>query len=329
MKSIVKIFFLQLLFSTGLLAQQEEFGLASFYSDLFHGKPTASGELYDKSKLTCAHKTLPFGTILKVTRLDNNQSVEVKVNDRGPFISGRVVEISKAAADKIGLVKDGSTKVKVQVASSQKATEATAAKTEPLPKSAETPVTVEKKAEKPAEKAKDASAEKGKAASEKEKPAAKPAAAEKEKPAAKPVSAEKSAPVNQKPAAVDKKETTSKGAGKVPSDYGKAVKVKGSDYQVNDLYQIELKRPEKKGFAVQVAVLSSQDALFKKIAELQEDWFDNILVSVQSGPKGEMQYKLFLGSFPTEPEASNYKVALKKKKIDGFVVDLSNLGKEK
>lgn len=96
-------------------AQQEELGLASFYSDLFHGKPTASGELYDKNKLTAAHKTLPFGTSIKITRLDNGKSVVVRVNDRGPYISGRIVEISKAAAEKIGLDKDGVTRVKVEV----------------------------------------------------------------------------------------------------------------------------------------------------------------------------------------------------------------------
>ena len=107
MKNLLKIFVFSLLFATSLTAQDEEFGLASYYSDLFHGKPTASGELYDKTKFSCAHKTFPFGTMLKVTRLDNNKSVQVRVTDRGPFISGRVVEVSRAAADAIGLVHPG------------------------------------------------------------------------------------------------------------------------------------------------------------------------------------------------------------------------------
>lgn len=327
MKSILKIFLLNLFFATSLLAQQEEFGLASYYSDLFHGKPTASGELYDKGKLTCAHKTLPFGTVLKVTRLDNNQSVEVKVNDRGPFISGRVVEVSKGAAEKLGLVKDGSAKVKVEVAKPGKPAEATANnKVEELPKSAETPVAIEKKEAKPTEPQKEPVAEKSKSGNE-SKAATKPAAEAKAPPKAATANApaKPNAPVNQKPVA-DKKETADKGA-PAKQEPPKAVKIKGSDYQANDLFQLELKRPDKKGFGVQVAVLSSQDALFKKVAELQENWFDNILVNVQSGPKGEMQYKVLLGAFATEAEANSYKSSLKKKKMDGFVVDLASLGK--
>ena len=88
MKSTFKIILLNLFLTTALMAQDDEFGIASYYSDLFQGKPTASGELYDKAQLTAAHKTLPFGTLVKVTRLDNNKSVQVRVNDRGPFISG-------------------------------------------------------------------------------------------------------------------------------------------------------------------------------------------------------------------------------------------------
>lgn len=101
------------------VAQQEELGLASFYSDLFNGKPTASGELYNKDGMTAAHKTIPFGTTVRITRLDNGKSVTVKVNDRGPYISGRIVELSRAAADKIDLVRDGTTRVKVEVVSSE------------------------------------------------------------------------------------------------------------------------------------------------------------------------------------------------------------------
>ena len=75
---------------------QEEFGIASYYADAFHGRKTASGTLYHKDKLTAAHKDLPFGTVIKVTRLDNKSSVKVTVNDRGPYIKGRIVDLSKA-----------------------------------------------------------------------------------------------------------------------------------------------------------------------------------------------------------------------------------------
>lgn len=91
----------------------EEFsGEASYYADKFHGKKTASGEVFNQYKLTCAHKTLPFGTKLEVTNLKNNKTVTVVVNDRGPFVSGRVVDLSKAAAKKIDMIKYGVVKVK-------------------------------------------------------------------------------------------------------------------------------------------------------------------------------------------------------------------------
>jgi rare lipoprotein A len=95
--------------------QSAEFGKATYYANSLHGRKTASGEKYDRTLLTCAHKTYPFGTILRVTRLDNQQSVEVRVNDRGPYAEGFVVDISYKAAEAIDLIKAGVTKVKVEL----------------------------------------------------------------------------------------------------------------------------------------------------------------------------------------------------------------------
>lgn len=80
---------------------------ASYYANKFHGKKTASGEIYHKDSLTCAHKTLPFGTILKVRNPRNDKEVYVKVTDRGPFIKGRTIDLSLAAAKKLDLVQRG------------------------------------------------------------------------------------------------------------------------------------------------------------------------------------------------------------------------------
>jgi rare lipoprotein A len=99
---------------TGALAQTQT-GKASFYADKFEGSPTASGEKYKHSKLTAAHKTLPFGTKLRVTNIGNNQSVEVVVNDRGPYIDGRVIDLSKSAAEKLGFINQGLAEVKLEV----------------------------------------------------------------------------------------------------------------------------------------------------------------------------------------------------------------------
>ncbi|HPQ69916.1 MAG TPA: septal ring lytic transglycosylase RlpA family protein [bacterium] len=90
-------------------------GYASWYGETFQGRRTASGETFDYRKLTAAHKTLPFGTYVEVTRLDNGRKVVVKINDRGPFVHGRIIDLSKAAAQKLDMVRDGVAKVKISV----------------------------------------------------------------------------------------------------------------------------------------------------------------------------------------------------------------------
>lgn len=90
-------------------------GIASFYADKFEGRKTASGDKYKHSRLTAAHRTLPFGTILKVTNLDNQKSVQVKINDRGPFVEGRIIDLSKSAAKILDFVNKGLVKVKIEV----------------------------------------------------------------------------------------------------------------------------------------------------------------------------------------------------------------------
>ena len=91
----------------------EQIGMASYYANRFHGEKTSSGELYDKNKFTAAHRTLPFGTLVKVTNLKTGTSVIVKVNDRGPYSHGRLIDLSYSAALKIGLIQSGVTKVKI------------------------------------------------------------------------------------------------------------------------------------------------------------------------------------------------------------------------
>lgn len=90
-------------------------GVASFYADRFHGRKTASGVRYDKGALTAAHKSLPLGTKVRVTNLKNGDSVEVEINDRGPHVKGRVVDLSKAAARELGMMSAGLVKVQVEV----------------------------------------------------------------------------------------------------------------------------------------------------------------------------------------------------------------------
>lgn len=101
--------------STTPPAKPLQVGTASYYSDKFNGGRTASGERLDQRKLTCAHGSLPFGCKIRVTNLNNNRSVDVKVNDRGSFGNhGRVLDLTKAAAAQIGMVGTGTAKVKVE-----------------------------------------------------------------------------------------------------------------------------------------------------------------------------------------------------------------------
>jgi rare lipoprotein A len=89
-------------------------GNASYYSDKLDGNKTANGEIFRQNKLTAAHKTLPFGTEVKVTNLANHKSVIVRINDRGPFVSGRIIDLSKAAAKQIDMVNAGVIKVRIE-----------------------------------------------------------------------------------------------------------------------------------------------------------------------------------------------------------------------
>jgi rare lipoprotein A len=90
-------------------------GLASWYGPYFHGRKTASGTIFNKYALTAAHKTLPLGTIVKVTNINNTRSVVVQINDRGPYIDGRVIDVSKGAAEELKMVYGGVAQVKIDV----------------------------------------------------------------------------------------------------------------------------------------------------------------------------------------------------------------------
>jgi rare lipoprotein A len=92
-------------------------GLASWYGAKHQGKRTASGEIFDQKKFTAAHRTLPWGSIVKVTNLDNGKSVEVRINDRGPFTKGRVIDLSRAAARALGMVESGVSPVQMELLS--------------------------------------------------------------------------------------------------------------------------------------------------------------------------------------------------------------------
>lgn len=96
-----------------------EVGMASWYGPNFHGKSTANGETYDQNELTAAHKTLPFNTVVKVTNLENGKSVAVRINDRGPYVGNRVIDVSWAAAEQLEMIGPGTAEVRLELVSSE------------------------------------------------------------------------------------------------------------------------------------------------------------------------------------------------------------------
>lgn len=97
----------------------DQIGHASWYGKDFHGKKTANGEIYNMNALTAAHKTLPLPTFVKVTNLENNRSIVLRVNDRGPFVAGRLIDVSRRGAQLLGFQKQGVTRVRIQVSDEQ------------------------------------------------------------------------------------------------------------------------------------------------------------------------------------------------------------------
>lgn len=93
---------------------QVETGKASYYANKFEGRKTASGQIYRHRKMTAAHRSLPFGTEVKVTNLQNGKSVKVEINDRGPFVAGRIIDVSQKAAKKLEMVHQGVVSVEIR-----------------------------------------------------------------------------------------------------------------------------------------------------------------------------------------------------------------------
>ena len=114
-------------------------GIASWYGSKFHGKPTANGEVYDMNALTAAHKTLPMPSIVRVTNLENGRAIDLRINDRGPFVRGRIIDVSRRGAQLLGFRYKGTARVRVEILADESRRFASlAASGKPLPQLAET-----------------------------------------------------------------------------------------------------------------------------------------------------------------------------------------------
>lgn len=291
-------------FST-IQAQSEEYGMASYYGDEFDGSATASGEAYDKNKLTAGHKTLPLGSKVRVTRLDNKKSVVVRIIDRGPYLKGRIIDLSGRAASALDMIADGTAEIKLEVVGKNTAKK-------PKPTTVSKPVIP--KSEIPV-------------------PIKRPTVTETSKPRATIPEKTKPKPAISEPVVItpkvkpkEKKKATAKPVNQVIDEAPEFKLVTGKDYNEYDLYKIQITRPEKKGFGVQVGVFSDYSNTMKMVAELQGKWFKNILVSTEKGTGGKKKYRIILGPFPDSATATSYKNhAKKKQKVSGFVVNLEEI----
>lgn len=287
------------------LFAQEEYGLASYYGDEFNGRKTAYGEIYDKTKLTAAHKKYPKGTMLKVTKIDNNKSVTVRVNDKGPFVKGRIIDLSRAAAEKIGLVKAGLAEVKVEVLG-KKSSVSTTTVPKSTPKVAIQPAVTVKK------EVKDTPIEYADAP--KVQPKEKSTTSQAKKKAEKAKITAKKKPLitvgESKKAAVAKKPAPK------PSVKPIGIPTKG-------VYQIVKKEAAPTGYTVQVASSGSHNLMEEEVAKLKAKWFKTFVLSVEED-NGKAKFNVGLGTFEKATAANNYKKNLKKRyKIDGFISPLS------
>lgn len=294
------------LLSSRSFAQEEEYGLASYYSDDFEGRSTAYGDTYNKEELTCAHKRFPYGTMLKVTRLDNKKSVTVKVIDKGPFIKGRVVDLSRRAAEVLGIVGMGSVEVKVEKVGSS-----TSRSDDRLEEVTSAPAATPRSFEEPAPERIVTT------------PAAEPRATA---PAPAP---EKVAERSVEPAAKTTTTPAAKPASTTPTVNASKDRFSpvGKDYNPYGLYRIVLEKPDAQtGFGVQVASFTSYENVMQRVADLQAQWFDNILISIEPGEGGKSSYKVILGPFDDQKTAQHYQASLASRyKIRGFVIDLAGL----
>jgi len=279
-----------LMCSVALYAQQIQEGVASVFDDSFQGKETRYGVKYDKRELTCAHNTHPFGSQLRVTHLENKRSVVVRVIDEGPFIKGRIIELSRIAGDRLGM--SGSQEAMVRVELLKRPDSGATTSSAATQQTAATP--------------------------------------QKETPATTPKSMENSTPtpVNTQPAAERQPtasvETVPDFSARSIAPAAPKAKLVGKDYTKHGLYQVQLRKPAQQGWGVQVMSISNSDYVFQELANLQAKSFDNILVSVEKDELGKTLYKFILGPFDTEEKARSYGASLKNRyKMAGFVVNLA------
>ena len=286
MKVLIQFFALLVFTSQAWATPPTEKGLASYYDDSFHGRKTASGVKYDKNKFTAAHKTLPFGTKVKVTNPANGKSVVVEINDRGPYIKGRIIELSRKAADQVGMIKKGVIPVEVVVVGKNtpvSSAKTTAAATKTAPKTTS-------------------------------------------KPAAKPKTASASVSAKPKTSSTAKKSTKVAATSKTKAAPKTNLISDAQKMETGGLYKMQVLKLQAQGYGVQVAGYSDYQSVVQQLAVFQKNWFKGATVFVdQLNGKPYYKIILGPMPTKEEAASYSANIKKKYGIKDAFVVDLSKL----
>ncbi len=293
-----------------------EYGLASYYSDDFQGRQTSYGEQYDKNAMTAAHKRYPYNSRIRVTRMDNNKSVVVRVIDQGPFIRGRVVDLSRRAAETLGLINDNTAEVKVELLElPDRATAATGAPAATARGGSSTastttttrPSSYDNQLPPPEDRLREVQVTTSASDSRAQEPRNETTAPTTSTTSTRPAGSTSTRPTSSSSA----QEAQAPLVRKNFNEYG--------------LYKIEIRRPASRGWGVQVASMSDYESAMRQVATLQTKWFDNILMSIEPAAGGKT-YKIILDPFDSEASAQRYERDLARRyKISGFTVNLNNI----
>lgn len=296
------IFFLGIFFATEIGAQVE-YGLATVYADKFHGRRTAYGFTYDKNKLTAAHKKHPAGTRLRVTRTDNGKSVVVTVNDEGPFTVGHIIDLSRAAAERLDMIELGVANVKVEVVGKENLTSPGSREADSAP-----PV-ANRQQEETQRSTQDPPVQTYETPPKQDRQTAANSQTRESS-----SSSNTATNVDRIPTTTEEPESI-----EVTPKSADQAELAGKEYSKYGLHKIKVSQPTP-GFGVQVMALNTYESVFPQIAKYQSRGFKDIYLNIDPS-NAIYPYKLILGMFEEEASAKKYSNDLRTKYgVKGFVV---------
>jgi rare lipoprotein A len=309
---ILSFFCLTSTLLTAQLVGDKENGLASSYSDQYQGAETAYGVIYDKNELVAAHRVFPQNSVVLVKNMENGKTVTVRIIDKGPFIPGRLIEISARAAANLGMAGKSTFQVELTLLSTPD---------QPARAISSSTTTAEEEARELAQEV-----AKNSAIGE-----PRPTPAERQPVITEPTTAPAIPPTPRQEAPPVKTNSVVQSS-PTPTVYTSAAEVKALPVSSEEIvrtatfapgvYKIALLKPTGGKFGVQVGSFKDLEGAMDKVAELQSKWFSNVLIErVSTGP-GSV-YKVILGPFEAEKSAQRYASDLKKRyKIPGFMVGI-------